>query len=95
MANEHILVVDDDPIIRKSLQEMLRIEHYEVDSASDGSEALRKLDQSSVDVVLTDVKMPTVGGFELLSKIKSSSPDTVVILMTGYGSIDERARMST
>ena len=89
MANEHILVVDDDPIIRKSLQEMLRIEHYEVDSASDGSEALRKLDQSSVDVVLTDVKMPTVGGFELLSKIKSSSPDTVVILMTGYGSIDD------
>jgi DNA-binding NtrC family response regulator len=89
MANEHILVVDDDPIIRKSLQELLRLDHYEVGAASDGSEALRKLEQSSFDVVLTDVKMPSVGGFELLSKIKSSSPDTVVILMTGYGSIDD------
>jgi DNA-binding NtrC family response regulator len=89
MANEHILVVDDDPIIRKSLQEMLRLDEYEVETASDGGEALKKLEQSSVDVVLTDVKMPSVGGFELLSKIKSSSPDTVVILMTGYGSIDD------
>ncbi len=89
MANENILVVDDDPIIRKSLQEMLRLEHYEVDTACDGGEALKKLDRSSFDVVLTDVKMPAVGGFELLSKVKSSSPDTVVILMTGYGSIDD------
>ncbi len=89
MANEHILVVDDDPIIRKSLQEMLRLDEYEVDTASDGGEALKKLEQFSFDVVLTDVKMPSVGGFELLSKVKSSSPDTVVILMTGYGSIDD------
>ena len=89
MPNESILIVDDDPIIRKSLREMLRLEGYEVDAASDGGEALRKLEQSPFDVVLTDVKMPAVGGFELLSKIKSSSPDIVVILITGYGSIDE------
>ena len=75
MAGENILIADDDPIIRKSLREMLRLEGYEVDTVA--------------DVVITDVKMPAVGGFELLSKIKSSSPDTVVILMTGYGSIED------
>jgi len=89
MANESILVADDDPIIRKSLQEMLRLEGYQVDTASDGTEALRKLEQSPIDVVLTDVKMPAVGGFELLAKIKAFSPDTVVILITGYGSIED------
>ena len=89
MAGENILIADDDPIIRKSLREMLRLEGYEVDTAADGGEALKKLGQSGVDVVITDVKMPAVGGFELLSKIKSSSPDTVVILMTGYGSIED------
>jgi DNA-binding NtrC family response regulator len=89
MAGENILIADDDPIIRKSLREMLRLEGYEVDTAADGSEALKKLGQSGVDVVITDVKMPAVGGFELLSKIKSFSPDTVVILMTGYGSIED------
>ncbi len=89
MASENILIADDDPIIRKSLREMLRLEGYEVDTAADGSEALKKLGQSGFDVVITDVKMPAVGGFELLSKIKSFSPDTVVILMTGYGSIED------
>jgi DNA-binding NtrC family response regulator len=89
MANESILVVDDDPIIRKSLQEMLRLEGYQVETASDGTEALRRLEQSSIDVVLTDVKMPALGGFELLAKIKTFSPDTVVILITGYGSIED------
>jgi len=89
MANESILVADDDPIIRKSLQEMLRLEGYQVDTASDGTEALKRLEQSSVDVVLTDVKMPALGGFELLAKIKTFSPDTVVILITGYGSIED------
>jgi len=89
MAGENILIADDDPIIRKSLREMLRLEGYEVEIAADGSEALKKLGQSGFDVVITDVKMPAVGGFELLSKIKSFSPDTVVILMTGYGSIED------
>jgi DNA-binding NtrC family response regulator len=89
MANESILVADDDPIIRKSLQEMLRLEGYQVDTASDGGEALKRLEQSPFDVVLTDVKMPAVGGFQLLSKIKAFSPDTVVILITGYGSIED------
>jgi len=89
MAGENILIADDDPIIRKSLQEMLRLEGYEVDTAVEGGEALKKLGQSGFDVVITDVRMPAVGGFELLSEIKSFSPDTVVILMTGYGSIED------
>jgi len=89
MGNETILVVDDDPIIRKSLRELLRLEGYDVDTAADGNEALKRLEQSPVDVVLTDVKMPAVDGFQLLAKIKASSPDIVVILITGYGTIED------
>ncbi len=83
-----ILIVDDEPLIRQSLFEILRIEGYTVFMASSGEEAIETLKKSAVDIVLTDLKLPKMTGIELLSEIKNQSPRTEIILITGYGSIE-------
>ncbi len=88
MAEEQILVVDDDSLIRKSLYESLKLEGYEVDTASDGAEAEEKLQTTLFRIVIADVKMPTMGGVELLRIIKKDHPETAVILITGFGNIE-------
>ena len=87
MHSSRILVVDDDPLIRGSLYEMLRGQRYEVEMASDGSEAMEHLRRRPFQLVLTDWKMPQVDGVSLLTHIKSRYPDTNVILITGFGNI--------
>mgnify|MGYP001561415811 CR=1 FL=1 len=87
MERNRILVVDDDPLIRGSLYEMLRGRRYEVEMAADGSEAMEHLKRRPFQLVLTDWKMPQVDGVSLLSHIKSRYPDTSVILITGFGNI--------
>ena len=82
-----ILVVDDDPLIRGSLYEMLRGRRFEVEMASDGTEAMEHLKRRSFHLVLTDWKMPQVDGVSLLNHIKSHYPQVSVILITGFGSI--------
>jgi two-component system, NtrC family, response regulator HydG len=84
----HILVVDDEPLIRHSLSELLTLSGYTVSSASNGKEALRLLKDYNTDVIITDIKMPEMDGRQLLKQIKSLSPETPVILVTGYGSIE-------
>lgn len=88
MAEEQVLVVDDDSLIRKSLYESLRLEGYEVITASDGAEAEEKLKSTPCRVVIADIKMPTMDGVELLRRIKKGHPETEVILITGFGSIE-------
>src|SRR3989338_2906308 len=87
MERNRILVVDDDPLIRGSLYEMLRGRRYEAEIAADGSEALGHLKRRSLQPVLPDWKMPQVDGVSLLSHIKSRYPDTNVVLITGFGNI--------
>jgi len=82
-----ILVVDDDPLIRGSLYEMLRGRKYEVEMAADGSEAMDHLKRREFQLVITDWKMPQVDGLSLLSFIKSRFPDTNVVLITGFGNV--------
>ena len=77
-----VLCVDDEPIIRSLCVEAL--EEYHVLLACDGLEALAVLEETPVDVVLSDVIMPKLDGLELLQKIKEHHPDQAVILMTGY-----------
>ncbi|MDP1853746.1 MAG: sigma-54 dependent transcriptional regulator [Candidatus Omnitrophota bacterium] len=85
---EHILVVDDEPLIRKSLHEILRLEGYKVISASSATEALQKIKENNVNIVITDVKMPGMDGIELLKAIKKDKPKVSVILITGHGNIE-------
>ena len=70
-----ILVVDDDPIECKSLTEFLKLEGYSVDSAESGGEAIEKLNDRDFEVVLTDVNMPDVTGFDILKHSAENHPD--------------------
>jgi two-component system response regulator AtoC len=85
----NILVVDDDPTERNSIVELLKHEGYSVESASDGEIASGKLVQGFFDIVITDVKMPGLTGFDLLKQVKQKHPETLVILITGYGQIED------
>jgi DNA-binding NtrC family response regulator len=89
MDPARILVVDDEPIILKSLRELLRGEGYEVDLAQSGEEALTKMDGGAFDVVLSDIAMPGMTGLDLLAEVKAKAPDVIVILITGYGNIED------
>jgi DNA-binding NtrC family response regulator len=87
-----ILVVDDEPSVVELLSEYLRTRGHTVCIASDGIEALDRLEEGGIDVVLTDMKMPRVSGPELLQTIKQRNYPVATILMTGYGTIDSAVR---
>ena len=86
-ARRGILVVDDDPLIRGSLYELLQSQRYEVEIASDGAEALETLKRHPFQLVLADWKMPRMDGLTLLGHIRETYPDVNVIILTGFGNI--------
>ena len=86
MAKQKILVVDDEKSMCEFLGIMLKKDGYDVTSTTSGEEALNLLDNNLFSMILTDVRMPTVDGFEVLRKTKEVSPETVVIMITAYGS---------
>ncbi len=83
-----ILIVEDEKSMREVLKILLEGERYEVVSASDGLEGLSYLANDIFDLVITDIKMPKVDGFELLKKTKEISPDTIVIMITAFGTTE-------
>src|SRR3990170_2218705 len=83
-----VLVVDDDRIILESLCEFLRLEGYHADGAASYAEAVQAIDLRPIDLVISDVNMPGGNGFELLHVVRKRSPETVVVMMTGYGTIE-------
>jgi two-component system response regulator PilR (NtrC family) len=83
--NGKILVVEDEKSMREVLKILLEGENYAVTSASNGLEGLSYISKDIFDLVITDMKMPKVDGFELLKKIKEASPDTIVIMITAFG----------
>ncbi|MFH1996479.1 MAG: sigma-54 dependent transcriptional regulator [Candidatus Omnitrophota bacterium] len=85
---KHILIVDDEPLTRKSLYEILKLEGYKVSTASNGGEAIGIVEKESPDIVITDLKMPHMDGVTLLRKIKELDSGPEVLLMTAFGSIE-------
>lgn len=83
-----ILVVDDEEVTRLSLAEILSLEGYQVASASSGEEALQKLEKEAFDLVLADLVMKEVDGLQVMEAAKKLSPDTVVIMLTAYGTLE-------
>ena len=81
-----IIVIDDEPGMRDFLEIMLQKDGYIVETASDGPEALDKMDNSLFDLAITDIQMPIMNGIEVLKKINEKSPDTTVIMITAYAS---------
>ncbi len=86
--DQKILIVDDDRIILDSLGEFLRLEGYAAGGAIDFKAALQELERDRYQLVITDVNMPDADGFELLRVIKQRYPDIVVVIITGYGTIE-------
>ena len=87
-----ILIVDDDPLVPRTLRILLRKHGHEVDAAGSAEEAYRRLDESSYQLVISDINMPEADGFEVLGRVRSDHPDTEVILVTGYGTIENAVR---
>jgi DNA-binding NtrC family response regulator len=88
MTKGFILVVDDEANARNALAELLRDEGYRVETAADGFKALGKVEEATPDLVLTDLKMPGMGGVELLEKVRAQHEDTIVVVMTAFGAVD-------
>jgi two-component system, NtrC family, response regulator HydG len=87
-----LLVADDDPAVRQSLEKTLTREGYTVVLASDGPAALDRLRQGDVDLLLSDLKMPGMTGLELLKQAREAAPDVDVILLTAFGTVEEAVR---
>jgi DNA-binding NtrC family response regulator len=84
-----ILVAEDEEITLKHLLYTLGNEGYEVLGAKDGQEALDRINNDHLDLLITDVKMPGMGGIELLDKVKETYPDIDVMIITGFGSVGD------
>ena len=80
-----ILVVDDEAMMRNLLQKILTRDGYQVLQAEDGKVALEILQQQDISIVVSDLKMPGMNGFDLLKTIREDYPKVAVILMTAYG----------
>src|SRR5687767_9847122 len=83
-----VLIVDDERSMRELLERVFRREGYTVSVADNGAKALEMIREGFCDLIISDVKMPGLTGIELLTQCRESSPDTMVILMTAFATID-------
>src|SRR5215467_9213030 len=88
MARSTLLVIDDEPNILTTVRRSLELEGYAVEVAGNGATGLAKLADNDIDLVLLDVMMPGESGLEVLPKIRTASPETVVVMMSGNATID-------
>ena len=88
MTSQRILVVDDEKDIRDVIGRLLAAGGYCVETAANGAEAWAAFEKCPSDIVITDLNMPRIGGGELVKRVKETAPQTVVIVLTGYGTLD-------
>jgi DNA-binding NtrC family response regulator len=86
--NGRILIADDEEIVIRSCLRILSADDYQIDTARDGLEALRKIADNDYDVLILDIKMPKMDGMEVLQRVKEAHPDIDVIMMTGLHEIE-------
>ncbi len=85
-----VLVVDDEPAVRRALERALRLENYEVELAADGQEALDALAISPADAVVLDIAMPRVDGLEVTRRMRRAGDRTPILMLTARDAIDDR-----
>jgi response regulator RpfG family c-di-GMP phosphodiesterase len=83
-----VLVVDDEKVIREILADFLTLEGFSVRTAEDGAAAVEELAAGPYDLVISDLKMPNMGGIELLEHINRTMPDVITVIMTGFGTVE-------
>jgi DNA-binding NtrC family response regulator len=92
MSEPSILVVDDEIAAQRALIQALKREKYHVEGATSATEALRKLTEKNYDLVITDIRMERMDGMELMRQVRARWPDTLVLVMTAFASIDTAIR---
>jgi signal transduction histidine kinase/CheY-like chemotaxis protein len=92
IAKPKVLIVDDEEIVRLNIERILESLNYETKSAQNGTEAIQMVNQEDFDLVLTDLIMEDIDGLTLLEEVKRISPETIVIIITGYGSLSSAVR---
>jgi two-component system response regulator AtoC len=88
MGVKKILVVDDEKLLRWSLQNDLGRQGYQVDTAENGAEAYSKLKADQYDVLLLDIRLPDTSGIEILKRVRQADPHLIVVIMTGHGDVE-------
>jgi DNA-binding response OmpR family regulator len=88
MMKSNILVVDDEPVARQSLTDILKLEGYLVNSAPNGQAAVEYIRTHPVDLMIVDLRMPGMDGLEVVQVVNQVSPETEVILLTAFGSTE-------
>jgi DNA-binding NtrC family response regulator len=91
---EKILVVDDEENIREGLKTVLETEGYSVDTVNDGNEAIDKINTDVFDLVILDLKMPNLDGYEFLNIVSKTDPYLPIIILTGHGSLQEAVELT-
>jgi two-component system, OmpR family, response regulator MprA len=87
-----VLVVDDEPAVRRALERALKLDRYDVDLASDGEEALDALATNPADAVILDVGMPRLDGLEVCRRMRAAGDRTPILMLTARDAIDDRVR---
>ena len=82
------MVIDDEPIVLKRLKTALEKSGYEVEIFLNGREAIERLNTSQFDIVVTDVRMDEVDGIDVLNYVRKNTPETKVVIITGYATIE-------
>jgi two-component system, NtrC family, response regulator AtoC len=88
MHMARILIADDEAGLREFIGDTLRLDGHDIAEATDGRDAIRKLDERGFDLVITDLKMPHVDGMAVLKKVRTEQPEVEVIVLTAHGSVD-------
>ncbi len=92
MSTKRILIVDDEETLTFSMYQSFILEKgdYEIVTANSGEEALEKLDSKKFDVAIVDIYLPGISGLDLIKKIKEKNPDTAIIVMSAYATMDKK-----
>src|SRR5215475_1304795 len=92
-SRKSILIVDDDKDLRSILGDILAEEGYQIGLADSGEQALEKLDENPVNLILTDLKMPGMSGHQLFADCAHRYPNIPVVILTAHGTVDEALQM--
>jgi two-component system, OmpR family, response regulator MprA len=87
-----ILVVDDEPAVRRALERALRLDAYDVALAEDGEQALDTLSEGAVDAVILDIAMPGIDGLEVCRRLRAAGDRTPILMLTARDAIDDRVK---
>jgi DNA-binding response OmpR family regulator len=89
LEKSRILLVDDDSTITTSFQMVLQNEGYDVDTASDGRQALERFERENYQLVILDIKLPDINGIEVARRIRKHNDDVRLVIVTGYPELED------